>query len=424
MPKNSKTVIIGLDGVPFDLLNDLAESGVMLNTASLIAKGTFKKMQSSIPEVSSVAWSSIITGRNPAEHGIYGFMDLYPNSYKMRFPNYNDLKASPFWDQRQGKSVIINVPSTYPVREMKGVHISGFVSIDLQKSVYPCSLIPKLKELNYRLDVDSQKAHQSMDDFLIDLDETLDARIRTYQYIWDNENWQIFMLIFTGTDRLMHFLWEAYEDKNHKYYEAFLNHFRKIDKAIGEISERLCEDDLLVILSDHGFERLDKEIYINFILQKEGFLKFSSSQERSLASIDHSTKAFALDPARIYINEKGKYPQGSVDKKDIQSVVNDLETFFSSFEVNNNRAIRRVCRKEDIFSGPLSDEAPDLVLIGASHFDLKASIKAAQVSDKGIFSGKHVQDTAFLLVKDNFCKNVVPEKPQVCDICKIIENIV
>ena len=424
MTNNSKTVIIGLDGVPFDLLRDLAESGVMPNTSSIIADGTFKKMQSSIPEVSSVAWSSIITGRNPAEHGIFGFMDLFPNSYKMRFPNYSDLKASPFWDQWRGRSVIINVPSTYPVREMNGVHISGFVSIDLQKSVYPSSLIPKLKELNYRLDVDSQKAHQSMDDFLFDLDETLDARIRTYQYIWDNEDWQIFMLIFTGTDRLMHFLWEAYEDKNHKYYDAFLNHFRKIDKAIGEISERLCEDDLLLILSDHGFERLDKEIYINFILQKEGFLKFSSSQERILASIDYSTKAFALDPARIYINEKGKYPQGSVDKKDSQSVVNDLEALFTSFEVNNNRAIRRVFRKEDIFSGPLLDEAPDLVLIGASHFDLKASVKATQVSDKGIFSGKHVRDTAFLLVKDNCYKNIVPERPQVCDICKIIENIV
>ncbi|MHC4244549.1 MAG: alkaline phosphatase family protein [Planctomycetota bacterium] len=381
MDKNSKTVIIGLDGVPFDLLNDLAESGVMPNTASLIANGTFTKMQSSIPEVSSVAWSSIITGRNPAEHGIYGFMDLYPNSYKMRFPNYSDLKASPFWDQWQGTSVIINVPSTYPVRKMNGVHISGFVSIDLQKSVYPSSLIPKLKELNYRLDVDSQKAHQSMDDFLIDLDETLDARIETYQYIWDNEDWQIFMLIFTGTDRLMHFLWEAYEDKNHKYYETFLNHFRKIDEAIGEISGQLCEDDLLLILSDHGFERLDKEIYINFILQKEGFLKFSSTQERSLASIDYSTKA------------------------------------------DNNRAIRRVYRKEDIYSGPLLDEAPNLVLMGASHFDLKASVKATQASDKGIFSGKHVQDTAFLLVKDSCCKNVLPEKPNVCDIRKMIESI-
>ena len=69
------------------------------------------------------------------------------------------------------------------------------------------------------------------------------------------------------------------------------------------------------------------------------------------------------------------------------------------------------------------DEAPDLVLVGTSHFDLKASVKATQVSDKGIFSGKHVQDTAFLLVKDNCYENAFPEKPHVCDICKIIENI-
>ena len=158
-------------------------------------------------------------------------------------------------------------------------------------------------------------------------------------------------------------------------------------------------------------------------MQKEGFLKFSSSQERNLAGIDYPTKAFALDPARIYINEKGKYPQGSVDKKDSQSVVKDLEALFTSLEVDNNRAIRRVYRKEDIYSGPLLDEAPDLVLMGASHFDLKASVKATQVSDKDIFSGKHVQDTAFLLVKDNCCKNVLPEKPNVCDICKMIESI-
>jgi predicted AlkP superfamily phosphohydrolase/phosphomutase len=108
---NGKTVIIGLDGVPFGMIKDFAETGVMPNTAELISQGIFKKMHSSIPEVSSVAWSSIITGNNPGEHGIFGFMDLLPDSYKMRFPNFSDLKAPPFWDQWEGKSVIINVPS-------------------------------------------------------------------------------------------------------------------------------------------------------------------------------------------------------------------------------------------------------------------------------------------------------------------------
>ena len=207
MTENAKTVIIGLDGVPFGMIKDFAETGVMPNTAELISQGIFKKMYSSIPEVSSVAWSSMITGENPGRHGIFGFMDLFPDSYKMRFPNFNDLKAPPFWDAWEGKSVIINVPATYPVRKMKGVLISGFVSIDLEKSVHPKSLIGPLKDLDYRLDVDAQKAHTAMDVFLEDLDKTLDARIQAYRYLWETQDWQTFMLVFTATDRLMHFLW-------------------------------------------------------------------------------------------------------------------------------------------------------------------------------------------------------------------------
>ena len=148
MPKNARTIIIGLDGMPFGMLKNFTETGVMPNAAGIISQGIFKKMRSSIPEVSSVAWSSIITGENPGRHGIFGFTDLFPDSYEMKFPNFNDLKSPPFWDQCEGESVIINVPSTYPVREMNGAHISGFVSINFEESVYPKSLVSKLKDMD------------------------------------------------------------------------------------------------------------------------------------------------------------------------------------------------------------------------------------------------------------------------------------
>ncbi len=148
MSEKSKTIIIGLDGVPFDMLKGFAEDGTMPNTAKLISTGVFKHMRSSIPDISSVAWSSIITGVNPASHGIFGFIDLRPNSYKMCFPNFSDLKAAPFWAQTDSRSVIINVPSTYPVKPMNGVHISGFVSIDFAKSVYPPSITDTLRSLD------------------------------------------------------------------------------------------------------------------------------------------------------------------------------------------------------------------------------------------------------------------------------------
>ena len=422
MTRNGKTVIIGLDGVPFGMIENLADNGIMPNTAELISEGIFKKMLSSIPEVSSVAWSSMITGKNPAEHDIYGFTDLLPNSYQMTFPNYNDLKAPPFWEMMEGKSVIMNVPSTYPVREMNGVHISGFVSINFEKSIHPKSLVPQLKDMDYRLDVDSEKAHRSMELFLSDVEVTLDARIETYRYLFDNQNWQTFMLVFTATDRLLHFLWDAYEDKNHKYHTHFLEHFRTIDTAIGEIRNRLNDNDLLIMVSDHGFEGLDYDIYINHLLKEEGFLKFEPPQEMNLKNIHEDTKAFVLDPARIYLHRKGKYPRGTVEDGDAEEILSQLENIFRCLEVDDRKVIKDIYRKKELYSGPYLENAPDMVLVAEKGFNLKGSIKADKLADKAIFTGKHTQDDAFLIVRGLTDNSVVPDIPTVRDVVSIFCN--
>jgi predicted AlkP superfamily phosphohydrolase/phosphomutase len=422
MAGDGKTIIIGLDGVPFGMLKNFAETGVMPSTGGLISGGVFRKMQSSIPEISSVAWSSMITGENPGRHGTFGFMDLHDGSYKMRFPNFNDLKVSPFWEQWQGKSIIINVPSTYPVRAMNGVHISGFVSIDFEKSIYPKSLVSKLQEMDYRLDVDSQMAHSSMELFLSDLDKTLEARIRAYRYLWQSEDWQTFMLVFTGTDRLMHFLFDAYEDKDHKYHDVFLEHFNKIDRIIGEIGDKLGDNDLLIMLSDHGFEKLDYDVYINYLLREEGLLKFKDGQDISLNNISYGTKAFALDPARIYLNLKGKYPCGTVEPSESEEVLSQLEDLLGELKIDNRKVVRDIYRKEEIYSGPCCEKAPDMILVAGEGFNLKSKMNSPMLSEKGIFSGKHTQDTAFLAVKGLVDDKIIPDEPKVSDIKTIIEK--
>lgn len=420
MSENGRTIIIGLDGVPFGMLKSFADSGVMPNTAEVISQGTFRRMHSSVPEISSVAWSCMITGRNPGEHGTYGFVDLVPGTYKMKFPNFTDLKAAPFWDEWDGKSIIVNVPSTYPVRQMNGVHISGFVSIDLDKSVYPQSLISQLTELDYRLDVNSELAHKNMDLFLQDVDNTLRARVKVMRYLWDYIDWQTFMFVFTGTDRLMHFLWDAYEDKGHKYHYLFVDHFKKIDKAIGEMAEKADDGDLIVMLSDHGFERLDYDVYLNFALMEHGLLHFADGV--GLNNISEGTKAFVLDPGRVYVNYKGKYPCGSVEQGQGEAVIRELEELFGSLEVDGRRVIRDMYRKEQLYSGPYVDSAPDLILVGDVGFNLKGSVKAEQLAGRGVFTGKHTQDTAFLVVSGAFDETVVPEVPAVSDVRGIIEK--
>ena len=416
----SRKIIIGLDGVPFGLLQDLMDRGIMDRTREMIPGGVFRKMRSSLPEVSSVAWSSIITGKNPAEHGIFGFTDLSPHSYELRFPDFDDLQSPPFWNQASGRSVIVNVPSTYPVKKMNGVHISGFISIEIGKSVFPQSLIPILKKFDYRLDVDSTLAHKSMDLFLKDLEANLQGSIRAYRYLWEQEDWESFMFVFTGTDRLLHFLWEAYENRDHKYHQDFLDYFQKIDQIIGEIESRTRAEDVFILLSDHGFEGLDHDVYINALLKREGFLKFKSGKEHELIHIDPATRAFAMDPARIYVHEKGKYPEGGVDKRDKERVLQDLRTLFAMFEVEGRRVIRDIYRKEEIYSGPFMDRAPDLVLVGGKGFNLKGNIRQEKLTSRDIFTGKHSQDDAVLFVKGKIDLKSIAESPDVCDVVPII----
>ena len=422
MPEKPRTIIVGLDGVPFDMLKTLAQSGVMPNTAQLIDRGFFTPMRSSIPEISSVAWSSIVTGTNPAEHGIFGFVDMVPGSYKLSFPNFKDLQAKPFWESCPGQSVIINVPSTYPVRQMNGVHISGFVSIDINKSVHPPSLLGELQKLDYRLDVDSQKAHTDIDAFLEDLDKSLQARIEAYRYLWDTYDFQAFMLVFTGTDRLLHFLYSAYDDPNHAHHDFFLDHFRTIDRAIGEIAGKLTEDDSLIMLSDHGFERLEADIYVNALLAREGYLSFRPNRDPAPAAMDSATRAFALDPARIYLNRKGKYPAGGLADEDAEACLRDLEDLFSSWEIQGRKVVRDIHRKEDVYAGPHLDRASDLILIAEKGFNLKGSMASKDVVSEGPFTGKHSYPDAFLLVGDAEKLGDFPDQPTVTDAGKFIKS--
>lgn len=391
-----RVIIIGLDGVPFELIKNLSQKGVMPNVRDILKEGTFLPMKSSLPEISSVAWSSIITGKNPAEHGILGFTDLEPFSYKIKFPSFLDLKEKPFWEKIEGKSVIINVPATYPVKEMQGVHISGFVSIKLEKAVYPKDLIPELQNIGYKIDVSSELAHKNMDLFLEDLKKTLSARIKAYRLLWEKEkNWKIFMLVFTGTDRLMHFLWSAYEDETHPYHQDFLNHFHEIDKAIGEIFEKKEKEDLFLMFSDHGFERLEKEIYLNSLLEKEGFLKREKTGDPFLLGVGEKSLAFCLDPGRIYLNLEGKFPKGYVKENEKEKILKELEMLFSDFKINGKKVIKRIFRKEEIYYGKFLDKAPDLVLLSEEGFDLKGRFNEIQIEKKGIFTGKHKYENAF-----------------------------
>jgi predicted AlkP superfamily phosphohydrolase/phosphomutase len=421
MSENGRLVIIGIDGAPYGLMEDLSDKEVMPYFKQLRKEGAFVKMRSSVPEISSVSWSSIITGKNPGEHGVYGFTHMMDGTYTLSFPSFKDLKVPPFWQRdRNKKYVVINVPFTYPAQEMNGVLISGFVALDLENAVYPPLHLQKLRDLNYRIDIDAEKGHKSKLLLFKELFTTLEARIKAYKYFWDAVDWDVFILVFTGSDRLEHFLWNAYEDETHEHRSQFLEFFERIDGVIGEINNRLDEDDSLVILSDHGMEGIRTDVNVNAYLVQEGFLLLEDDPNKKYNCIKEGTKAFALDPGRVYLNKKGKYPRGCIRDDEEKGVIEELIDSFAKLRWNGERVINRIYRKEEIYHGNFVEQAPDLVLMSNSGFNLKAGLFKKELFEEDPLTGKHTQADAFLLIKNG--GEVIPKNPSVEDVVPILSR--
>jgi predicted AlkP superfamily phosphohydrolase/phosphomutase len=399
--KKKRVFVIGLDGVPHSLLLDLAQKGIMPEVSRLIESGHLHKMKASLPEISSVSWTNFMTGTNPGTHGIFGFTDLKKDSYSLRFPNFLDLKKETFWDslgKRGKRCIIINQPSTYPARKINGILISGFVAIELSKAVYPLSFLSTLEKMDYMIDIDTLKSREDSDFLWQELLKTLGARQNALESLL-KEDGDYFEFVVTGTDRLHHFQWDAYEDENHAGHRRFLDYYRQIDQMINKIVESTkkiaSEDNPLYLLSDHGFTGIEQEVYLNAWLEKEGYLGFATSSPESLSEISPSTRAFALDPNRIYLNMKEKFPQGCVEQSEKETLKEEIRKKLEGMEFAGKKVVKCVFDAEEIYSGPFVPQGPDLIVLSEHGFDMKGSVKKKEVFGRTILQGMHTWDDAF-----------------------------
>ncbi len=396
-----RVIVLGIDGVPCSLLNRFIDEGRMPNFAAIKAKGTLSSMTASIPEVSSTSWSTFMTGVNPGRHGIYGFTEIQKGTYKWRFPNSADIKSDTLWDiaGRHGKrSVVLNVPSTYPAKELNGILTSGFVSLDLKKATYPESAYEYLKGIGYRMDVNTRKAKESSAALSEDIKKTFDIRKKAMLHFMDNEEWDLFIGVVTETDRLHHYLWAALDEEGHSEHGFFLDFYSDLDRFIGEMYSRAGDDTPFIIVSDHGFTTIKKEVYLNSWLKEKGYLKFKKEDPDTFEDMHEGSRVFALDPARFYIHSKDKYSRGCVEKSDYEALRQNLREELLLLEVDGEKVIKQVMLKEEVYSGGLLDEAPDLVALSHRGFDLKSAINKSVVSGMGPFTGGHTRDDATFFI--------------------------
>jgi predicted AlkP superfamily phosphohydrolase/phosphomutase len=396
-----KALIIGIDGLPRELLVEMIEKGAMEGLRRIVETGyLIYPMKASLPEISSVSWTSFMTGRNPGEHGIFGFTHLRPASYDLHFTNSKDIKVPTFWQYLSSKgkikkTLVLNVPNTYPAFPIEGLIVSGFVAVDFERAVYPSSYIPFLRSMDYMIDVDAEKAREDKRAFYNDILKSLTIRGKACLSLFDREPWDLAIFCLTETDRLHHFF---FDEKESPTFETV---YRIIDQILSDLYQKARkawgDDFLFMIVSDHGFSLLQQEVNLNAYLDGAGMLKIDPTKEY-YEKIDHGTVAFAMDPGRIYIHYENRYPRGHIkphQEKEIKDQLRNL--LFALKDGDGNHIIQSIFEKDEIYKGPFAENGPDLVCLPKSGFDLKGNMRKKDVFTNDVFRGMHTWDNAVLV---------------------------
>ncbi|MFP4517294.1 MAG: alkaline phosphatase family protein [Desulfovibrionales bacterium] len=401
--QRSKMVVLGLDGLPFSLARTLSDQSITPHLAGLTNQSSCRPIRAEIPELSPVNWTSFYTGTNPGVHGVFGFTEIDPRTYRLGMVDFAAVRTPTVFDRLKdnGKSSrVINLPNTYPARDIGGWLISGFTALEFARAVHPPYLLGPLQAAGYRLEADTLRGRQDHDLLLAELDSVLGGRQKALDLFWPDLNWDLFVFVLTETDRLFHFLYPAVTDSNHPLHGSCLAFLRRWDALIGDVLERyraLPEPKRLMVLADHGFTELKTEVDLNVWLRREGYLatRGRPEDEWDATVIAPGTRAFALDPGRIYLHDRNRFSRGLVAAQDAERLREKIREQLLALTWNGEPVMEAVYRREELYSGPCLGQAPDLVCLARPGMDLKAKFDRTELFGWFGRSGTHTADDVF-----------------------------
>lgn len=403
--RDSKVFVISIDGVPYSFMKENMDKGHFPNFRRFLENGDFKRMNSVQPTISSVAWSSYMTGKNPAKHNIFGFVDQKPGTHQIFIPTSVNMTSETIWEimSRAGKKVfVMNVPLTYPPRPVNGIMIGCFLCTQIEKIASPSSVSAELKRMGYKIDADAWIARESLDRFLDEVNVALEKRVEAMFHYIDKEDWDFFQTHIMETDRMNHFFWEHMEQDDPKYARAFFDFYKRVDAILGEVEQKISEDVEFVVLSDHGFCTIEKEIYLNNYLVEAGVLKFKQTPLKSLEDIHPESLGYSLIPGRVFVNLQEREPHGTVPKDKYEETREKLTEILLNLREKDTEEpiIREVIKREDIYVGDNLKAAADLIAVPHDGYDLKGNVNKEIFGEKGPLVGMHTYEDSLLFVRN------------------------
>jgi len=460
-----KILIIGIDGGTPDLIKKFTLSGELPFFKKLMEEGCSGELKSTVPALTPPAWTSSFTGVNPGKHNIFDFFVFDKNSKSLRLLSSMDRKYPAIWEilsYHNIKCGFYNVPCSYPVDKVNGFMVSGMATPAKSASyAYPEEVEEYVqKEKNGKFGASTfhlEKGNRVK--FLEEIYEITEIDEKISVELMKKINPLVMMHIYDESDRVMHFYWHDFDESHPKYVDGtkfkdeILRYYRRIEKGIQNFLKEFGDCDL-IIYSDHGFGPLYKDVYVNKLLHKWGYLKVNEYAEDVLkkSPIKKVLKSVVPPKIRKFLRENIKSsplanPLGFIDftkssavftsvsgrsvvildEKRKNEIANELKERFMNYidEETQNRPFVKVWKKEEVYKGEWLENAPDLILEEDGRYAFKTDwslYEEIKVSSQygAIKSGSHRKNGFLILYGNSFEQKEKIEEAEIVDICPTI----
>lgn len=446
-----KVMIIGLDSGCWEVLEPYIEAGAMPVLQRIREAGCSGVLHSTQPPMTPPAWTTLMTGVLPGKHGILAFEEYDPRTNMFRYTGSESIRVETMWQtlSRLGYRVAsLNLPMTYPPMAVNGTMVSGFGCPGMEYEIaYPAELKEKIRAkipdfdnaLQWKGDdpTDPKTFAEAMACSRRSFAMTLElVELVTQEYPWD-----VMLVQIHQFDVMLHKLWQVITREGREKYPETR---RPLEDLVGEMDSlfgKLAataggEDDLVLLVSDHGHGTLEMKFKPNNLLRDWGYLRrqgplahlkkhirkrigkllnkkhFFAKGPRNLAERLYlnweKTRAAAVMTGQdvfVYLNVRDRQPGGVVEPgKEYDDLIAELKRRFEAVRDprQGKPVFKRIVTSRELYGieDPVESGFPDLVLVCANGVYPIRSIQGRQAfkyARDGNLGGCHRPEGMFVM---------------------------
>ncbi len=452
--KKKKLIVLGLDGAHFELIDRWIKKKELPNIENIYKNGIAGDLRSCLPPVTSPNWKCYSTGKNPAKLGIFWWENIDLKNKKVFFPKDRINKEKEIWDylgKKGFKVCIIGTPLTYPPKKVNGIMISGGLDCLKKGYTYPLRLEEELKKkFNYKTHPKNKQVTDKKN-YINEVYEIIKSRFDVALYLLDKDDFDFMQITTFYINVLQHFFWDR---------EIVKDAWKIIDEYVGKFLK--IKDINMILMSDHGSNKINFNFNINTWLEKQNYLILSSeykiASSVSKIGINKNNLLKILNYLQIDTILKNKIPQSIKNKipknKNVfekesktkmidwqnsaavasgqgplyiidKSKKEEILTKISNLkDPNGNKIVNNVYRKEEIYNGNYLSEAPDLILDQSRNIHISGGIGHKEIFEKPkIWNAENKSTGIFLAFGPIFNNNLDYQQLSILDLAPTILHI-